>query len=95
MLPGDEQPQCERSRSHVEELPPSAKLVLQSLRDTDGMTASQLAGETGFAERTIRYALSTLDELDVVESQYLLSDPQTCEYELTSVGQDLGDLVER
>jgi DNA-binding transcriptional ArsR family regulator len=91
--PVDEQQQCELILSDIEDLPPSVRLVLQSLHRTDGLTTSQLAEETGLAERTIRYALTRLDDQGVIESRYLLSDPQTCKYELTLDAQHLEDAL--
>lgn len=93
--PVDEQPQCDISQSEVDDFPPSIRLVLQSLHRTDGLTTSQLAEETGLAERTIRYALTRLDDDGVVESSYLLSDPQTCEYELRPDARHVVELLDR
>ncbi|WP_336000729.1 winged helix-turn-helix domain-containing protein [Halorientalis halophila] len=90
----EEQRQCDLSADDLADLPPSAKLVLQSLQHTDGMTTSQLAEETQFAERTVRYALTRLDEIGVIESQYLLSDPQTCKYLLTTDAPQSGERLD-
>jgi predicted transcriptional regulator len=87
--------QCGVSAEDIESLPPSAKLVLESLHRTDGQTTSELAAEADLAERTIRYALTQLDELGIIESRYLLSDPQTRKYMLTPADQQIADLLER
>lgn len=83
------------SAEDIDELPPSAKLVLQSLHGTDGHTTSELAEEADLAERTIRYALAQLDEMGIIESQYLLSDPQTRKYMLTPNDQRISELLDR
>lgn len=93
--PVDEQQQCDLARSEIEDFSASVKLVLKSLHCTDGLTTSQLAEETDLAERTIRYALTRLDDRGVIESRYLLSDPQTCEYELAPDAQHLGEGLNR
>lgn len=83
------------SAEDIDNLPPSAKLVLQSLHDTDGHTTSELADEADLAERTIRYALAQLDEMNLIKSRYLLSDPQTRKYMLTPTNQRISELLER
>lgn len=90
----DKQQHYNLSPSEFEELPPTSKLVLQTLQGTDGMTTSQLADEIGLAERTIRYALNRLDGLDTIESRYLLSDPQTCEYGIAFDDRRVDDLLD-
>lgn len=93
--PVDEQPQCDLSPEEIDDFPPSMRLVLQCLEDADGLTTSQLAEETGLAERTIRYALTRLDDRDVIGSAYLLSDPQTCEYALRPDAQRVVERLDR
>lgn len=93
--PRDEQQECDISPSEFNEFPPSIRLVLQSLHCTGGLTTSQLAEETGLAERTIRYALTRLDDRGVIESSYLLSEPQTCKYELKPDAQRVAELLDR
>lgn len=92
--PVDESRERTLSGADIEELPPSAKQVLRSLRGTDGRTTSQLAEETALAERTIRYALTRLDEMGAIESRYLLSNPQTCEYCLVIDDDRFADLLD-
>jgi hypothetical protein len=43
---------------------------------------------------TVRYALTRLDEIGVIESQYLLSDPQTCKYLLTTDAPQSGERLD-
>lgn len=93
--PIDEQQQRGPTSEEIDDLPPSAKLVLQSLHRTDGLTTRQIAAEVDLAERTIRYALNQLRGMDIIESRYLLSDPQTCKYILTVEDQRLVELSDR
>jgi len=67
----------------VSDLPPSAKLVAKSLEYQGSLTQSQLAEETLLPARTVRYALSRLEEVDVVESRFSFSDARKRVYSLT------------
>ena len=66
----------------VEDLPPSAKLVAKSLEYNDSLTQSQLAEETLLPGRTVRYALSRLEEVGVVDSRFSFSDARKRVYTL-------------
>ncbi|XVH30760.1 MarR family transcriptional regulator [Haloferacaceae archaeon DSL9] len=67
---------------NVRDLPPSAKLVAKVLDYNDTLTQSQLAEETLLPARTVRYALSRLEEEDVVESRFSFSDARKRLYTL-------------
>ncbi len=67
----------------VQELPPSAKLVAKVLEYNGALTQSQLADETLLPARTVRYALSRLEEVDVVESRFSFNDARKRVYTLT------------
>lgn len=67
----------------VRELPPSAKLVAKVLEYNDTLTQSQLAEETLLPARTVRYALSRLEEESVVESRFSFSDARKRLYTLS------------
>jgi len=67
----------------VEELPPSAKLVAKVLEYNDTLTQKQLAEETLLPARTVRYALSRLEEQGVVTSRFSFSDARKRLYTLT------------
>ena len=67
----------------VRDLPPSAKLVAKVLDYNDTLTQSQLAEETLLPPRTVRYALSRLEEADVVESRFSFSDARKRLYTLS------------
>ncbi|MCL9815412.1 MarR family transcriptional regulator [Natronocalculus amylovorans] len=67
----------------VRDLPPSAKLVAKVLDYNETLTQSQLAEETLLPPRTVRYALSRLEEEDVVESRFSFSDARKRLYTLS------------
>ncbi len=67
----------------VEDLPPSAKLVAKVLEYNDTLTQSQLADETMLPPRTVRYALSRLEEVGVVTSRFSFADARKRIYTLT------------
>ncbi len=67
----------------VQELPPSAKLVAKTLEYEETLTQSELAEETLLPPRTVRYALTRLEEVDAVESRFSFSDARKRVYTLT------------
>jgi DNA-binding MarR family transcriptional regulator len=67
----------------VREMPPSAKLVAKVLDYEETMTQSQLAEETLLPARTVRYALSRLEDADVVDSRFSFTDARKRLYTLT------------
>ena len=67
----------------VRDLPPSAKLVAKVLDYNDTLTKSELAEETLLPPRTVRYALSRLEDAGVVESRFSFSDARKRLYSLT------------
>jgi DNA-binding MarR family transcriptional regulator len=67
----------------IAELPPSAKLVAKVLEYEDTLTQSELAEETLLSPRTVRYAVSRLEEVDVVNSRFSFSDARKRLYTLT------------
>jgi DNA-binding MarR family transcriptional regulator len=66
----------------VADLPPSAKLVAKVLEYNDRLTQSQLAEETMLPARTVRYALTRLEEVDAVESRFSFTDARKRVYTL-------------
>ena len=67
----------------VADLPPSAKLVAKVLEYDGPLTQSQLAEETLLPARTVRYALTRLEEIDVVDSRFSFNDARKRVYTLT------------
>ena len=66
----------------VADLPPSAKLVAKVLEYNDRLTQSQLAEETLLPPRTVRYALTRLEEVDAVDSRFSFTDARKRVYAL-------------
>jgi DNA-binding MarR family transcriptional regulator len=66
----------------VRDLPPSAKLVAKVLDYNDTLTQSELAEETLLPPRTVRYALSRLEEEGVVDSRFSFTDARKRLYSL-------------
>ena len=66
----------------VRELPPSAKLVAKVLEYNDTMTQQQIAEESLLPARTVRYALSRLEEENVIDSRFSFSDARKRLYSL-------------
>jgi DNA-binding MarR family transcriptional regulator len=66
----------------VADLPPSAKLVAKVLEYNDTLTQSELADETLLPPRTVRYALTRLDDEDVVDSRFSFADARKRLYSL-------------
>lgn len=66
----------------VSELPPSAKLVVKTLEYEGELTQSQLAAETLLASRTVRSALTKLEEAGIVTSRTSFVDARKTLYSL-------------
>ncbi|WP_254862557.1 MarR family transcriptional regulator [Halovivax gelatinilyticus] len=66
----------------VRDLPPSAKLVAKVLEYNETLSQQQLAEETLLPARTVRYAISRLDEADVIESRFSFTDARKRVYRL-------------
>lgn len=67
----------------VRDLPPSAKLVAKVLDYNDTLTQSELAEETLLPPRTVRYALSRLEDEEVVDSRFSFADARKRLYSLS------------
>ncbi|NUC71606.1 MarR family transcriptional regulator [Haloterrigena sp. SYSU A558-1] len=66
----------------VDDVPPSAKLVLTVLAHEGSLTQSRLAEETMLPARTVRYALKQLEEHDLVDSQISFADARQRVYSI-------------
>lgn len=67
----------------VRDLPPSAKLVAKVLDYEGTLSQGELAEQTMLPSRTVRYAISRLEDADVVESQFSFVDARKRRYTLT------------
>jgi DNA-binding MarR family transcriptional regulator len=65
------------------ELPPSAKLVVKTLEyNDDALTQSELAEKSLLPARTVRYALTQLEDHDLVNSRFSFTDARKRYYSL-------------
>ncbi|MFH5801939.1 helix-turn-helix transcriptional regulator [Haladaptatus sp. CMAA 1911] len=79
-------PETNPSTDVLSELPPSAKLVAKVLEyNDDALTQSELTDETLLPARTVRYALTRLENHDLVDSRFSFTDARKRCYSLTSV----------
>lgn len=69
-------------REAVVDLPPSAKLVFVVLREHDRLTQAALAEETLLPQRTVRYALDELRDVDVLREELNIMDARQRFYSL-------------
>ncbi|WP_380674608.1 MarR family transcriptional regulator [Salinigranum sp. GCM10025319] len=67
----------------VRDLPPSAKLVAKVLDYEETLTQKGIAEETLLPARTVRYALTRLEDAGVVSSRFSFSDARKRVYRLT------------
>lgn len=66
----------------MQDLPPSAKLVVKTLEYEGDLTQSQLAESTLLPARTVRYALAELEEDGLVTSRISFRDARQRIYSL-------------
>ncbi len=69
-------------REGLHDCPPSAKLVAKVLEYDGPLTQQELAEETLLPTRTVRYAVSQLDEIDIVQSRFSFTDARKRVYSL-------------
>ncbi|MDF9747883.1 MarR family transcriptional regulator [Natrinema salsiterrestre] len=58
----------------LEKLPPSAKLVYKTLEYEGECTQKELVEETMLVARTVRYAISRLEEEELIKKQVFFQD---------------------
>ncbi|NIB99198.1 helix-turn-helix domain-containing protein [Halobacterium sp. R2-5] len=71
----------------VQDLPPSAKLVLKVLEYNGGLTQKQIVENSRLSQRTVRDALDRLQEADIVEKDIYIPDARQNLYRL-SIDED-------
>ena len=69
-------------RDRLRDLPPSAKLVAKVLESDSPLSQGQLAEESLLPDRTVRYALNRLEEVELVASRYSFRDARKQVYYL-------------
>ncbi len=67
----------------VQDLPPSAKLVLKVLEYNGGLTQKQIVENSRLSQRTVRDALDRLQEADIVEKDIYIPDARQNLYRLS------------
>lgn len=72
----------------MQDLPPSAKLVLKTLEYEGDLTQSQLTEETLLPGRTVRYALTRLEDEQIVTSRISFVDARQRVYSLTDLNSE-------
>ncbi|MEA1931412.1 MAG: helix-turn-helix domain-containing protein [Euryarchaeota archaeon] len=75
-------------RSTLQDLPPSAKLVYKTLEYEGPLTQGQLAEQSLLPARTVRYALSTLEDEGVVTEELYIQDARKRLYSLAAAQSD-------
>ncbi|ELZ91706.1 ArsR family transcriptional regulator [Haloferax mucosum ATCC BAA-1512] len=78
----ESEPQSDDRWETVRDMPPSAKLVAKILDYEDTLTQSQIAEESLLPPRTVRYALSRLEDEGAVDSRFSFSDARKRLYTL-------------
>lgn len=77
----------EVSRENLEDLPPSAKLILKTLQYEGNLTQQEIIEETGLTARTVRYATNQLEEEGVVTSRVNFNDARQNVYSVVATLQ--------
>jgi len=73
--------------SHFESFPPSAKLVYYVLAKEEPLTQGQLVTETRLSSRTVRHALTELDEAGFVTTELYIPDARKRLYRTATPSQ--------
>lgn len=69
-------------RERLRDLPPSAKLVAHELATAAPLTQAELAERTLLPDRTVRYALGRLEDVDLIDTPPNSQDARTSVYRL-------------
>lgn len=75
----------QNTREAIEDLPPSAKLVLKVLEYRGSLTQKQIIEESMLSARTVRYALERLEDIGIVEEDIYFADARQNLYEVTEL----------
>ncbi|MFB6085769.1 MAG: helix-turn-helix transcriptional regulator [Halodesulfurarchaeum sp.] len=70
--------------TQVEDLPPSAKLVLKVLEYNGGLTQKQIVDKSRLSQRTVRDALDRLQDRTIVEKNIYIPDARQNLYTLSA-----------
>lgn len=75
------------ANEYLADAPPSAKLVYKTLEYEGELTQSQLVDETLLSARTVRYALTELQDRDVVREEIYFADARKRLYSLETADE--------
>ena len=75
--------QAQTTQEEIEDLPPSAKLVLKVLQYQGALTQKAIIEESMLSARTVRYALERLEDLGVVDEDIYFADARQNLYSVT------------
>ena len=75
----------EDKHEEIEDLPPSAKLVLKVLEYRGSLTQKQIIEESMLSARTVRYALERLEDIGVVTEDIYFADARQSLYQVTDL----------
>lgn len=78
-------------RTTLQELPPSGKLVYKTLEYEGPLTQGQIASQSLLPARTVRYALSTLEDKGLVDEELYIQDARKRIYSLTTEKTDTSE----
>lgn len=81
-------PPSETVPATLRELPPSPTLVAKLLEYEGDLTQAQLVEETLLPRRTVRHALTELEERDLVTSRTSITDARQHVYSLATDGPE-------
>ena len=79
---------AEPTQEELEDLPPSAKLVLKVLEYKGALTQKEIIQESMLSARTVRYALERLEDIGVVDEDIYFADARQSLYKLTCEPED-------
>jgi Fic family protein len=68
----------------IKQLPPSAKLVFKVLEQKGPLTQQQITEESMLPNRTVRYALEQLDDIELLYEDIYFPDARQQLYELNN-----------
>lgn len=70
---------------HLADAPPSAKFVYKTLEYEGELTQSQLVDETLLSARTVRYALTELQDRNLIRDEIYFADARKRLYSLRKI----------
>lgn len=72
----------------IDDAPPSAKLVYKVLEYNGALTQKEIVERSMLSQRTVRDALTRLQELEIVSERVYIPDARQNLYELSPIAED-------